>query len=265
MFANTNLVYPATVILSNNKKNFTAMASVRKVSGDTISRSLQPADASFQEMEILAQQQLKNEHQIFLLIDDTKLPKDDSKEIDGTDRHYDQKLRKKITAISMICFSVSDGEHNYPLGFEYLYGDFGREELKKSKEKFITKQEIIQANIVRVQRLFSGKRIIILADGAFASIDLLMWLVNHNIDFEMRMHSNRCIMYNGHKSPIKNMKALTLRGRQMAKTIYASWHDIKLYITACKRINKNGKVTVIYLVSSIKDEPINHANLYKKR
>ena len=36
MFANTNLVYPATVILSNDKKNFTAMGAIRNVSGDTV-------------------------------------------------------------------------------------------------------------------------------------------------------------------------------------------------------------------------------------
>lgn len=265
MLINTNLVYSATLILSNTKKNFTAMGRSLNVCGDTISRSLNSAEVSFEEMENLAQQQLKNTDTVFFLVDDTKLPKDDSKKIDGTDRHYCQKAGRKITAIGMICFSVSDGEHNYPLGFEYLFGDFGREEQKTSQEKFITKQEIIQANIIRVQRLFPGKKIIVIADGAFASIELLTWLVNHNIAFEMRMHSNRTITYNGHKSAIKKMKALTLRGRQTAKTIFALWHGIQLYITTCKRIDKHGKVTIIYLVSSFQDEAINHVNIYKRR
>ena len=265
MFANTNLVYPARIILSNSKKNFTAMGRSFNVCGDTISRSLQSAENSFENMEILAQKELKDVPRIFFLFDDTKVPKNDSKKIDGTDRHYDQKSGKKITAISLICFSVSDGEHNYPLGFEYLYGDFGREEQKKSDEIFLTKQEIIQANIIRAQHLFPDKEIICIADGAFASKELLKWLVRNDIPVEMRMHSNRVVTYNGHTCQIRDMKALKLRGRQIARTISAIWHDLKIQITAYKRIDKHGKITIIYLVSTFLDLPINHVNIYKKR
>ena len=95
MFANTNLVYPARIILSNSKKNFTAMGRSFNVCGDTISRSLQSAENSFENMEILAQKELKDVPRIFFLFDDTKVPKNDSKKIDGTDRHYDQKSGKK--------------------------------------------------------------------------------------------------------------------------------------------------------------------------
>jgi len=202
---------------------------------------------------------------IFFLFDDTKLPKNDSKKIDGTDRHYDQKTGKKITAISMICFSVSDGQFNYPLGFEYLYGDFGRAEQEKSSEIFLTKKEIIQANFIRAQNLLPDKKLIGIGDGAFASKELLRWFVSNNIAVEMRMHSNRVVTYNGHTCAIRDMKALKLRGRQIARTISAVWHDLQVQITAHKRINKHGKATIIYLVSTFIDLPMNHVNIYKRR
>ena len=93
----------------------------------------------------------------------------------------------------------------------------------------------------------------------------MKWLVRNDIPVEMRMHSNRVVTYNGHTCQIRDMKALKLRGRQIARTISAIWHDLKIQIIAYKRIDKHGKITIIYLVSTFLDLPINHVNIYKKR
>ena len=45
--------------------------------------------------------------------------------------------------------------------------------------------------ILEVQSIFSNKSIIVFADGAFPSIEMLSWCLEKNISAEFRIHNNR--------------------------------------------------------------------------
>ena len=95
--------------------------------------------------------------------------------------------------------------------------------------------------------------------------ELFSWLADNNILAEMRMHSNRVVFYKGQKNTIKNIKQLIPKGRHMARTIKVLWHNIPLYITAQRRIDKHGNETIVYQAATYKDKPSNHVKAYKKR
>jgi len=52
---------------------------------------------------------------------------------------------------------------------------------------------------------------------------------------------------------------------QKSRTIHVVWHDIKLYLTAQKRIDKKGKETIVYQVSTYSAKPSQHVKMYKNR
>ena len=55
------------------------------------------------------------------------------------------------------------------------------------------------------------------------------------------------------------------KGRQMSRTIAAIWHDMPLFITAQRRLDRHGKETIVYLASTYKAKPRKHVANYRKR
>lgn len=107
--------------------------------------------------------------------------------------------------------------------------------------------------------------IIVAADGAFASIEILTWLKEKNIKAEMRMHSNRKVLFDGINQNLNKIEKLQPRGKQKARTISVVWHGLNLYITAQLRVDKHGEETVVYQVSTQKSKSAQHVKFYKKR
>ncbi len=73
------------------------------------------------------------------------------------------------------------------------------------------------------------------------------------------------VLYKGKFYKISDISCLKPRGRQMARTIYVVWNDLKLYLTAERRIDKHGKETIVYLAATYKVKPIKYVKDYKLR
>ena len=125
--------------------------------------------------------------------------------------------------------------------------------------------KIIKKIILQIIAEHPDQTIIVAADGAFASIEMLKWLLEQGIKAEMRMHSNRKVIFNGTHQNLKNIEKLQPRGKQKARTILAVWHDLILYITAQLRTDKHGIKTIVYQVSTYHEKPAEHVKVYKKR
>ena len=259
MLKSTMLSYVKILILSISLKNFTAMSRFSKVSADTIERRLPEASSSFQEMIKIALDFFKKSRELFLIIDDTFMHKKYSKLIEGTDDHFDSKIYRMVRSFKLMTFGITDGKHILPLSCDFLFGKFLPESQVPSK------LEIIQKTIIHVRKIFHDKKIIVVADGAFPSVEMLAWCLKNNISAEFRIHNNRKVTFQKTHQLVKNIETLKPRGRQKSRTIKVLWHNLELYLTAQKRIDKKGKESIVYQVSTYFAKPSRHVKIYKKR
>lgn len=259
MFANTSLFYSFSLILSNGKKSFENLGRAINKSGDTVRRLLSPAGKSFELMRLIAAWVFRDKNTLVLTIDDTLIKKIHSRLMVGTCWFYDTKIGKKILAYKLLAATLTDGKFAIPVAGVFL---FSKELLPNPPQ---SKEELVQNMVCAILKLFPDKRIIVAADGAFATIVFLTWCVKNSLAAEVRMHSNRKVMYKGKKTVIREIKGLQPKGRQMARTISVVWHGISLYITAQRRIDKHGKETIVYQAATYAAKPSEHVSIYLLR
>lgn len=259
MSIKTNLRYPLLLIASTTKKTFTAMGTVISKTGDTVKRLLNPAGINFQLLEKIAVNFFSKKSDLVLVIDDTLVKKIYSQLMEGSGRFYDTKLGKRIMAYKLLCSAVTDGRYVFPLWCSFL---FAKELLS---EPVISKDLLVKQMVLSALKLFPHATLTIAADGAFATKDFLLWCNQNGIRAEVRMHSNRKVLYKGKMAAIRDIKALCPKGRQMARTIQVLWHNIPLHITAQRRIDKHGEESIVFQASTFDAKPSEHVKIYKKR
>ena len=262
---NTALSYPLLILLSIGKKSFENLGIFINRSGDTISRLLNPASVSFCCMQEISREVFRDKKRLFFIIDDTLIKKMYSRFMQGSGWFFDTKIGRRIMAYRLIFGVLSDGKFVIPIESAYL---FSKELIDEMEKKPLTKEEITQAMIMLVQRLFPKTKIIVLADGLYATKNFLTWCINNAIAAEMRMHSNRVVIYKGKKITLKKLldeKGIRPKGRQMARTISALWHGLNLQITVVRRLDKHGDESVVFQVATYKALPREHLANYAKR
>lgn len=252
-----NSDYVKTVTLSNLAKNFTVMGRINNVSADTMQRNMPQAKLLFEAMGYVAENQLIKRKVLVLNVDETKIDKWHSTKIQGTGKFFYTNFGRRKRCYNMLVFALTDGTYEYPVHFEFL--------AEKKEKQDPSKFEIIKKIILQIIAEHPDQTIIVAADGAFASIEMLKWLLEQGIKAEMRMHSNRKVIFNGTHQNLKNIEKLQPRGKQKARTILAVWHDLILYITAQLRTDKHGIKTIVYQVSTYHEKPAEHVKVYKKR
>jgi hypothetical protein len=230
-------------------------------SGDTIKRILPDNQSISKLLSGLACQFFKGKKELILVIDDTLIHKIHSRFMQGSGYFYDTKLGKKILGYKLLVCGVTDGNYFIPLTCAFIYSN------DVCPNPIPTKSELIKQMIESTIHFFSryGITITVAADGAFSTKLLLSWFKENSIRAQLRMHSNRKVFYQGEYISIRDIKALKPRGRQMARTIKVTWHDIPLYITAERRIDKHGVESIVYLAATYRAKPKKHVQTYKKR
>jgi hypothetical protein len=256
---NTKIEYVFGLILSCGKKSFENLGRFFKKSGDTINRYLQSSKETNKFLYASAQKQFCNQKKLVLAIDDTLISKNHSSSMRGACRFYDNVNGKMVTAYKLLVAALNDGRYTMPLACDFL---FSKEFYEDAKER---KANMVKTIIRETKELFPGKIITVVMDGAFATKELFLWSLSSNIRVETRMHSNRVVLYNKQKIALKKIKSLRPKGRQMSRTIKVFWHDMNLYITAHRRINRHGEESIVYQASTYQDKPSNHVKNYKKR
>jgi hypothetical protein len=260
---NHSLNYSAILILSIGKcigkRSFRNLGLIVGKSGDTIQRMIRPAAESVGLMYQIAKYLFRDKSELFLVIDDTLIKKIHSRLMEGAGMFYDTKTSRLIMAYRLMTIGVTDGYYKIPLGCSFM---FAKELISKPIE---SKDELVQKMILHVMERFPDKKFIVLADGIFATKEFFSWCIQNNIAAETRIHSNRKVEYQGQQIVIRNIAHLRPKGRQRARTICVLWHGIMLYITADKRIDKHGTVTVVFQASTYKAKPVQHVANYKKR
>lgn len=252
--------YPLlTILTSFGKKSFENMGRFIKKSGDTVSRMLRPGAESIEASRKVAQQIFARKNELLVVIDETMIKKIHARMIEGTSWLFDTKIGRSINAYRLIVGAISDGKFTVPINAAFT---FGRELYENPSEAKIV---AVKHFISTAYSLFPDKKFIAVLDGAFATVTYLKWAIESSIRTEVRMHSNRVVEYKGKRIKVREIKCLRPKGRQMSRTIRVIWQGIPLYVTASKRINKNGKETVVFQAATYAAIPSLHAKVYKHR
>jgi hypothetical protein len=262
----TIITYPLLTILSTlGKKSFDNMGRLISRSGDTVARLLQPAATSFEFNQSLCQAIFRKRKTLFIVIDDTLIKKIYSQFMQGSGRFFDTKIGREITAYRLVIGLISDGKIAIPIDCAYL---FSKELLDQIDKKFPTKDEIAKAFVKTALKLFPDKKILVLADGLYTTVEFLKWCKDENISAEMRIHSNRVVEFKGEKISLKkllNKKGMRPKGRKMARTFSAKWHGLELEITIERRFDKHDNESIVFQVATYKALPREHVAHFKKR
>jgi hypothetical protein len=254
----TILMYCVLLIKSREKKNFTSLGKIIGKSHDTVSRLLPDKNETVIRLQRIAQHEFRHAKKLFLSGDNTKIKKEYSSHIEGTSLQFDSAQKRSTTGYDVFAGMLSDGKRSYPIYLEFV-------EKKEANNPEQTTPEHLKMLIRKVQEMFPDKEIVVVLDGAFATIDLITWFLQNNVNYEGRIHKNRRVTYKGNRVVLSEIAELIPVGRQCARTIKAVWHELTLYFTAQKRVDKHGNITIVYQVATYHDKPINHVNTYKKR
>jgi hypothetical protein len=253
------LEYSLLLIMSKGKKSFSEAGRTVRASCSTVTRSLIPATIIFKMLEKIAVYLFKNDKKIFISIDDTLIKKPFSKWIVGAGRFFDTRAGKKIMGLKLLVVLISNGKYSIPINACFL---FAKEvDIDKTQNKSTLGTSMLEQAV----NLFPEKHAIITADGAFATLEFFKWIYKTIHKAVLRMHRNRSVIYKGKKVRIDEIKELIPVGRQMARTISVTWHDIPLYITAHRRIDKNGEESIVFLAANYKAKPSEYVAHYKMR
>ena len=259
MFKNIILEYPLLVIKSIGKCSFEALGRIARKSADTIVRLLVPAEENFKALHHLAHTLFQSDEKLYLILDDTIVKKVFSRYMEGAGRFFDTRIGRRIMGYKLLVAAVTNGIHTIPLAGEFLFSP------ELLKDPIPSKDEIIKRFIKIAIHLFPHKKIIVVADGAFATIELLKWCIAQGISIEVRMHTNRKVFYKNQLILVKNIKELQPKGRQMSRTIKVEWKGLSLWITATRRINKHGEESIIFQAATYETRPALHTRNYKYR
>jgi Transposase DDE domain len=259
--SSTPLIYPLLLILSIGKKSFTNLGSTINKYGDKVKQLLKPANESFDCMHKMAKKLFSKKKKLTLVIDDTLIRKIYSRLMIGAGFFYDTRIGKKIMAYRLMVAMITDGNLVMPIKCSFI---FARELVSKTN-KVKSKEDLIKEFIITAKKLFPGARITVVADGFYSTIEFLSWCIANKIDCDVRMHSNRKVLYRGKLAVIKDISDLIPKGRQRSRTIHVLWHNLSLYITAFKRVNKHNEESIIYLASTYHTRPDEHVANYKRR
>lgn len=240
-------------------KNFSCLGRECRKSGDWVARLLDQVTLDNLEQVEVARLLSKNCSTVFYITDDTLLSKIYAEKIEGTWQIYSTVEGKCINGYRLLVGAIVCNGRIIPIHHNILLPK------ELCDDPSLDKTELVKKNVQDVIELFPDKRIIVVADGAFATIEMLRWCIENTIAIEMRMHSNRKVLFNGELVTLKKIKKIIPKGRQMGRTVKIEWYDLGLYVTAHRRINKHQVETVVYQVSTFKAKPGKHIKIYKQR
>jgi hypothetical protein len=253
---NTVLSYALCTVLSTGRKNFENMGRTIKKSGDTIARILRPADESYDWTRKIARNLFAKKKRIIIALDGTFIWKVFSQQIQGTCYFYNTKIQKEIRGLNAWIWTATDGKYTIPLGHVLRY----------SKEfQMESKLDVIKRIILEAHKLFPEKEIVFVADGEFATIEIIRWCSENNVKMVMRMATNRVVDHKNERIQVRNIVELLPKGRQKVRTIATIWNKIPVNVTAERRRNKHKEESIVYLIATFKTKPSDYAKIYRCR
>lgn len=256
--------YEKAIIDTCGNKNCSQMAKESGISQYVLQKLL----ADFPDFDKYKEELFKikslSTSAIFWAADDTFSPRKYSEVLesnwllrDGADNCY-----KK--GISIVVLGIVINEYFFPIAFKNwvpkaLAGD-----------NYRSKVEILIELIEKFKD--EMKNAIIIADGLYATRQMLKYLQDTGLLFVMRFASNRSIQpldrnneTIGEKVAVSKCEQLKKERNMLAKGIKCLWHEYEVFITADFFINRRNEPDVKYIISNCNVTPKEHVKMYKCR
>lgn len=252
------IIYPLSLLLSTSRKTAESLSKTSNVSGDTLLRILDKNAISPETLATVAVAFFGTDR-LHVVIDDTIIQKMYSALIEGSGDNYDPSKHQYYRSLCTVVAMVSNGWYALPVTHEFWIN----KDILKNEYK--TKVQIAKELLEHLQMFICIDTVIM--DGLYATQEMITWLNEKGIRYEMRFHSNRMVQRHKDDTPIKvrDHQSLKLSDTKKVKTVRFFWKGILVYITAVKRINKKGICSIVYQISNAKLSAQRHLRMYEYR
>lgn len=251
------------LLMSSERKNYASMARANNVSYSRVRLKNESVEELIKEcatfLRTLITKIAKKTRKGHLIIDFTMLNKRFAEHIPAITYDRDGVSRRVEKGFSTAFVVWSNGEVTIPFDFSFWLRKKDAGEFYKKKTE-IAKELILLA----IQYAIPVKEVRL--DGAFATVETMLFLLERKIHFTMRIHNNRVVESAQGSYSLSEQTKLKMKKNEKYKTIRASYKGINgLYFTAQKRNCKNNATEVVYIVSTIKRTPKEHVKAYSQR
>ena len=255
-------LHVSLMIMSTERKNYAAMARSTGVNYRLAYIKKENVDEYLEESMKYLHSTIKNiatkANPGYLILDFTLLFKPFSEQSPSVTYDYDGISKRVNKGFSIALVLWSNGSVTIPFDFSYWLRK------KDAGELYVKKTDIVKKLIKLAQQYgipFKEVRL----DGAFATEDVLTFLLIERIHFTMRIAMNRVVSSeDGEYQLVQHPKLKMLRNEKF-KTIRANYKGLPLYFTAHKRNGKKGTKEVVFIVSDLPRSPKEHVKAYDGR
>ena len=251
--------YILSILLSTQKKNFSAMSREVDITKKELSKIYQRPKNYSEEIKdslvkIIKQNQSDSKPSV-LIIDPTIIRKWFAKNIDGLSQDFDGVIRRSKACLVPVIAAWTNTKITVPFDFKFWINE-------KFTEAYKKKTEIAQLLILEFVEIINTDYVTL--DGAFASTGMINFFIKNLIHFCMRMPRNRVIISEkGVKAQLQNHPELSLTKNQCYKTISGFYKGSKCFFTAHKAYSKTGrKPRIVFIVSDLNISPKEQAKAY---
>ena len=255
-------LHVALILMSTERKNYAAIARSTGVSYNTAYVRKENVDEYLEESMKYLHSTIKSiatkANPGYLILDFTLLFKPFSEQIHSVTYDYDSISNRTNKGFSIALMLWSNGIVTIPFDFSYWLRK------KDAGELYVKKTDVVKKLIQLAQEYkipFKEVRL----DGAFATEDMLRFLLIEHIHFTMRIAMNRVVSSEDEKYQLAHHPKLKMLRNEKFKTIRATYKGLSLYFTAHKRNGKKGTKEIVFIVSDLQRTPKGHVKAYDER
>jgi len=247
-----NVAYPLSLLLSIPRKTCEALSDHIGTSGDSVIKMLNKSCRSAKEL--ISTIKKITQKKLYLIIDDTIISKIYSKYIEGACDNYSTTTGKTERSLCSVVAMLTDGEIAIPvdqslwISKEFIGG--------KKRTKSMIAKDLIE-KIIELTPIHG-----VLIDGLYTTEYLMSWLIQKNIRFDGRFHSNRSVENKSKTAQIKELQSLKVSGKKPIRSTIVKWKKMKLHVTSLFRRNVAGREIITYYASNYKAPKKEHVYAY---
>jgi len=253
--------YLGGLILYPGKKNCSAIARASNISHDVVYNvfeyNIEEKDILKSLLERVVLSLPLKKGSWYINIDETMIEKMFSEKIEAVAYNWNSTINDTMKGFSVVAAVITNGKITIPITFKPWLS------AKDFPDKHETRIELAQALMLEIHKMLPG--IIFLMDGAFSSEGMLCFCRLHKMRYCMRFHSNKKVIINGKEAQMRNHKLIKISSKKRGRVVKGYYKGEEAFFVAFRREEKNGKIKIVYLVTSEKETPKKTISMYKKR
>ena len=253
--------YLGGILLFTGKKNCAAISRQMGLNHDSLYEFF---DNPYDDKSLL-QACLKNTYsklptdvgKWYINIDETLIEKMFSEKMEAAAPNWSSIHNDTMNGHAIVAAVITNGKITIPLTFKTWYSE------KTFPDRHKTRIKLAQELMIEIKSQLPD--LMFLLDGGFSSEDMLSFCMTNEIKYCMRFHSNKKVVINNKEAQIRNHGLIKISGKRKRRAVRGFYKGIGAYFVAFKRLDKKGKVKMVYLVTSEKESPKETIQTYKKR